>query len=62
MYFSQGKWDQAATAYYQAGVRLVGQGLLTQAEELLAVIRGLNGANADELEQKIADARNAVNQ
>jgi tetratricopeptide (TPR) repeat protein len=62
MYFSQGKWDQAATAYYQAGVRLVGQGLLTQAEELLAVIRGLNGANADELEQKITDARNAANQ
>jgi hypothetical protein len=62
MYFSQGKWDQAATAYYQAGVRLVGQGLLTQAEELLSVIRGLNGANADELEQKITDARNAANQ
>jgi hypothetical protein len=62
MYFSQGKWDQAATAYYEAGVRLVGQGLLTQAEELLAVIRGLNGAHADELEQKIADARSAVSQ
>jgi hypothetical protein len=62
MYFSQGKWDQAATAYYEAGVRLVGQGLLTQAEELLAVIRGLNGAHADELEQKIADTRSAVSQ
>jgi len=62
MYFSQGKWDQAATAYYAAGVRLVGQGLLDQAEELIAVIRGLNGANADDLEQKIADARSAANQ
>ncbi|MGD8630952.1 MAG: hypothetical protein PVG72_09540, partial [Gammaproteobacteria bacterium] len=62
MYFSQGKWDQAATAYYAAGVRLVEQGLLEQAEELIAVIRGLNGANADDLEQKIADARSAANQ
>jgi hypothetical protein len=62
MYFSRGKWDQAATAYYAAGVRLIGQGLLTQAEELIAVIRGLNGANADDLEQKIAAARSAANQ
>jgi hypothetical protein len=62
MYFSQGKWDQAAAAYYAAGVRLVGQGLLEQAEELIAVIRGLNGANADDLEQKIADARSDANQ
>jgi hypothetical protein len=62
MYFSQGKWDQAATAYYAAGVRLVGQGLLEQAGELIAVIRGLNGADADDLEQKIADARSAANQ
>jgi hypothetical protein len=62
MYFSRGKWDQAATAYYTAGVRLIGQGFLTQAEELIAVIRGLNGANADDLEQKIAAARSAANQ
>ena len=62
MYFSQGKWDQAANAYYAAGVRLVEQGLLEQAEELIAVIRGLNGANADDLEQKIADARSAATQ
>jgi hypothetical protein len=62
MYFSQGRWDEAATAYYAAGVRLVDQGLLTQAEDLIAVIRGLNGANADDLEQKIAAARNVENQ
>ncbi|HYQ70736.1 MAG TPA: tetratricopeptide repeat protein, partial [Gammaproteobacteria bacterium] len=60
MYFSQGQWDQAASAYYEAGVRLVGQGLLDQAGELAAVIRGLNGGQADDLEQKIKAARGAA--
>lgn len=57
MYFSQGNWEQAAAAYYEAGIRLVNQGLLTQAEEMLAVIRGLNGANAGDLAQRIEAAR-----
>jgi tetratricopeptide (TPR) repeat protein len=60
MYFSQGQWEQAASAYYEAGVRLVGQGLLDQAEELVAVIRGLNGEHADDLERKIKEARSAA--
>jgi hypothetical protein len=60
MYFSQGQWEQAATAYYEAGIRLVGQGLLDQAEELVAVIRGLNGEHADDLERKIKEARSAA--
>ncbi len=60
MYFSQGQWDEAATAYYEAGVRLIGQGLLEQAEELVAVIRGLNGTHADELDRKIKEARSVA--
>jgi hypothetical protein len=60
MYFSQGQWDQAASAYYEAGVRLVRQGLLEQAQELVAVIRGLNGTHADDLERKITEARSAA--
>ena len=60
MYFSQGQWDEAASAYYEAGLRLIGQGLLDQAEELAAVIRGLNGGHADDLEGKIKAARNAA--
>ena len=60
MYFSQGQWDQAASAYYEAGVRLVGQGLLDQAGELAAVIRGLNGGQADDLDRKINAARDAA--
>ena len=61
MYFSQGQWEEAASAYYEAGVRLIRQGLLDQAEELVAVIRGLNGGHADDLEQKIKEARSAAN-
>jgi hypothetical protein len=60
MYFSQGQWDEAASAYYEAGVRLIGQGLLEQAEELVAVIRGLNGNHADELDRKIKEARSTA--
>jgi tetratricopeptide (TPR) repeat protein len=60
MYFSQGQWDEAATAYYEAGVRLIGQGLPDHAEELVAVIRGLNSARADDLELKIKEARSTA--
>jgi len=60
MYFSQGQWEQAATAYFEAGSRLVAQGLLEQAEEMVAVIRGLNGAHADELTRKIEAASSSA--
>ncbi|MDH3980845.1 MAG: hypothetical protein OEU91_10095 [Gammaproteobacteria bacterium] len=56
MYFSQGGWEQAAAAYYEAGVRLVDQGLIREARQLVEVIRGLNGTQADALEQKTRSA------
>jgi tetratricopeptide (TPR) repeat protein len=56
MYFSQGEWDAAASAYYQAGVRLITAGQLSQASELVDVIRGLDGARADDLDQLITAA------
>jgi len=56
MYFSQGKWDEAAAAYYEAGTRLLNEGLVPQAREMLEVIRGLNGSQASDLEAQIADA------
>jgi hypothetical protein len=56
MYFSQGNWEQAAAAYYEAGVRLVDQGLVREARQLVEVIRGLNGSQADALEQKTRSA------
>ncbi len=53
MYFSQGKWEEAAAAYYQAGARLLSDGLVEQARQMVDVIRGLNGPQADDLEAQI---------
>jgi tetratricopeptide (TPR) repeat protein len=59
MYFSQGKWDESAEAYYQAGVRLVNEGFVEQAQQLVGVIRGLNNPRADDLEAHIDAAESA---
>jgi TolA-binding protein len=56
LYFSQGKWEEAATAFFEAGKRLVASGHNQQASGLVNVIRGLNGAQADELETLISDS------
>ena len=53
MYFSQGKWDEAAAAYYEAGTRLLEEGHVEQAQQMVEVIRGLNGPRADDLEAQI---------
>ncbi len=53
MYFAQGQWEQAAAAYYDAGVRMINEGMMVQARQLVDVIRGLNGGQADELEQQV---------
>lgn len=56
MYFSQGAWEQAAAAYYEAGVRLADQGYVREARQLVEVIRGLNGTQADVLAEKVQSA------
>ena len=56
MYFSQGRWEEAAAAYYAAGTRLISEGRLDSARELVNVIRGLNGQQADELDKLITSA------
>jgi hypothetical protein len=61
MYFSQGKWDESASAYYEAGIRLVKAGRLALASDLVKVIRGLNGSQAQELEMMIHDAGSSSN-
>jgi hypothetical protein len=61
MYFSQGRWDEAAAAYYEAGTRLITEGRLEAARELVNVIRGLNGKQADELEKLVTSAGTAGN-
>ena len=62
MYFSQGRWEEAAAAYYEAGTRLVAEGRLDSARELVTVIRGLNGQQADELDKLITAAASTGNQ
>lgn len=56
MYFSQGDWEQAAAAYYEAGVRLADEGYSREAEQMVEVIRGLNGPQAGDLEQRLRSA------
>ena len=58
MYFSQGKWDKAAAAFYEAGTRLVKSGHTVQAQQLVEVIRGLNGPQAEDLEAQVAAVSN----
>ena len=54
MYFSQGKWDRAAEVYFEAGKRLADEGLFRESRQIVDVLRGLQGPQADELEQYIA--------
>lgn len=60
MYFNQGNWEAAASAYYEAGSRLVKAGLLAPARELVDVIRGLNGPQADALDQEVQAAHESL--
>ena len=57
MYFAQGQWQQSAAVYYEAGVHLLKEGQVEQARRMVDVIRGLNGAEADDLENQINDSR-----
>jgi hypothetical protein len=61
MYFSQGRWEEAAAAYFEAGTRLISEGRLESARELVNVIRGLNGQQADELDKLITSAASTGN-
>ena len=56
MYFSQGRWDEAAASYYEAGTRLLNEGRVVQARQLVEVIRGLNSPRADELDAQLVAA------
>ena len=56
MHFAQGQWEPAAAAYYEAGVRLLKTGMVIQARQMVDVIRGLNGTQADDLERQVEAA------
>jgi len=51
VYYSQGKWEQAGQAYYEAAVRLIAEGNYNQVSYLQRVISGLNAEHADKLSQ-----------
>lgn len=51
VYYSQGKWDKAGQAYYEAAVRLIAEGKREQVSYLHRVIEGLNTEHADKLAQ-----------
>lgn len=55
MYFSQGRWAEASSMYFEAGKRLADEGIHEQAMQIVDVIRGLQGEQDDELEQYIRD-------
>jgi len=57
LYFTQGKWEEAASAYFEAGSRLARSGHIMEAENLLDVIRGLESPRANELADIIAQSR-----
>ena len=61
MYFSQGKWAQASGAYFEAGKRLADEGLVDQARQLIYVIKGLQGTQAEALEQYIDSTGSSTN-
>lgn len=51
VYYSQGKWNKAGQAYYEAAIRLIEIGKLDQVVYLQRVIKGLNAEQAEKLAQ-----------
>ncbi len=50
LYFQQGEWERAASAYFEAAQRLVASGQAQRAQAILPVLRGLDAERANELE------------
>ncbi|MFK5914742.1 MAG: tetratricopeptide repeat protein [Woeseiaceae bacterium] len=51
VYYSQGKWDKAGQAYYEAAVRLINERKYSQVTYLQQVIKGLSLEHAEKLSQ-----------
>ena len=51
VYYSQGKWNKAGQAYYEAAVRLIAEGKYNQVSYLQRVISGLDREHAEKLSQ-----------
>jgi predicted Zn-dependent protease len=57
LYYSQGRWQDAADSYYEAATRLLDKGHTSRAMYLQQIIAGLDRAKADKLAKQIAEAR-----
>lgn len=53
LYYSQGQWEHAGDAYYQAAVHLLASGDIGHAVQLNNVIQGLAPERAQELQKRI---------
>jgi len=54
VYYSQGKWNEAGKAYYEAAIRLLDLDRVNQVNYLLRVIQGLDSESAEKLKQKMS--------
>lgn len=54
VYYSQGKWQEAGKAYYEAAIRLLDLNQTHQVNYLLRVIQGLDAESAEKLKLKIS--------
>lgn len=54
VYYSQGKWDEAGQAYYEAAIRLITERKYEQVNYLQRVISGLNTEYAEKLTQRMS--------
>jgi len=53
IYYSQGQWEKAGEAYYQAAVRLIKAGQLQRVYPMLNLIQGLKPERAKELDAQL---------
>ncbi len=53
VFYSQGQWKQAGSAYYEAANRLLAQGQTGQVQYLYRVIQGLDQKSAEKLRQEL---------
>ena len=54
VYYTQGKWNEAGKAYYEAAIRLLDLDRNNQVDYLLRVIQGLDSDSAEKLKQKMS--------
>lgn len=57
VYYAQGKWNSAGDSYYEAAMRLINKGQLSQVGYLHKVIQGLDVSRAEKLAEQMRTKR-----